>query len=185
MNRDDVTPAWQSAVNACLETLSRTPSDGYADQKPDVAWRLTRQWWAMTAAYKPEGLPGTDQYLECLTAARPQVLDFPGSDVTEILSEGKWEEPSVEDVPADPTDPKQWGNENWQRYLAVEADYEAADWGCRKDVYETYIDGLLPMIEAFATAHSTEISLARQEWAEVGRQAGHLGYQGQPGPLGK
>jgi hypothetical protein len=115
-NRDHVSPEEKAAWAAC----SQARSDGQptvADiDEPLVGEQLVDPWWRATRAYPPAGLPSINEYVDCLGAARPIVLDFPGSDVREMFGNGHWEIPGSAHVPLDPTDPEQWADDEWQRF---------------------------------------------------------------------
>ena len=95
-NRDDATPDEQAAWATCSQANSEEPSLGHTQT---IGVRLLREWWRATAAYSPAGLPGGRVYEDCLVSARPIVLDFPGSDVSEMAMDGHWEDPVTDSRP--------------------------------------------------------------------------------------
>lgn len=129
-------------------------------------------------------MPGWQQLRACLDDADITILEPYGDEpLDEVLEDvggvmNLVSPDDDDDVPADPTDPAQWGNPGWQEFLALEDNYSQAEWACRQEVYEQYIDGLMPLIESFSQEHAAQIAKAQQQWSEISAEAQRLGHHG-------
>lgn len=185
----DPDPESSAAVSSCLEQSDVQPSKAYGDAAEPLVERLKNQWWGYIADFDADRMPSYATYVTCMESA--DVTLMAGMEDT-IESESfetamgyamSGASPPDASIPSDPDDPEQWANPDWQKFLSQEEEFDRADWGCRKDVYATFIEDLAPAIGAFADEHAEEIAEAGRYWQRVEERAAALGYTGQIGPL--
>lgn len=180
-------PRYQKAIDECVAETPQ-PSDSEADSasKPAQTPALVEAW-RTTMHHARDDIGGDIAvYYQCMEDAAIPVLDDEGLPYGGEESSAKM---AVEAAKAGPAPTSEQNpdtySQKWKSFLAEEQQVIVADVGCRKDVYDEGITRLGPVIAQFETDHADEIAKAGQGWARITKRAAELGYDGQPGPLGK
>jgi hypothetical protein len=182
------TAEYDDAVTRCLDATfaaakAAPPEDS---SMPRLVERLQLAWWDLIGNFGSEDLPPVDQYVKCMEAADPAVLDYTDSEESfeaRVAYAMSGASPADRHVPYEPDDPEQWNDPEWQKFLSLEDEFDHADWGCRKTVYAKHIASVDDAIDQFTAEHTTQIERLRRYWADAASQAAAMGYTGQTGPL--
>jgi hypothetical protein len=182
------TAEYDDAVTRCLDATfaaakAAPPEDS---SMPRLVERLQLAWWDLIGNFGSEDLPPVDQYVRCMEAADPAVLDYTDSEESfeaRVAYAMSGASPADRHVPYEPDDPEQWNDPEWQKFLSLEDEFDHADWSCRKTVYAKHIASVDDAIDQFTAEHTTQIERLRRYWADAASQAAAMGYTGQTGPL--
>ncbi|MGH3347864.1 MAG: hypothetical protein ACRDO4_12875 [Nocardioides sp.] len=184
MNNPEYLEGEQDAILTCVrETPAGSEDEAERVTVPPEARTLIDAWNEAIEKYATEQNDPAE-YLECMNDAQLTVLEATGLDASELFRALSAQNPPDTAIPLTTDDPHA-ENPHWQAFLTSQREVDNADWACREDVYSARIEGLLPLIEAFAADHAAEIGKVQTAWESIERQASEVGYHGQTGPLGQ
>lgn len=170
------------AVRDCVNaTPPASDQQATRNSVPATVAKLRDSWWAMLRTLDDK-YGESEAYARCFEdAAADLPLDQP-------LTADSWKQylataaPSPLETPLTNDSPESF-SPGWDRFLQVEADLEAVDWGCRTSTYDGELARVLAAVQQFEQDNEAAIRAAEADWQEIVARAEELGWHGQEGSV--
>jgi hypothetical protein len=146
--------------------------------------KLAGEWRTMVANLEKGQLPDQSVYEQCMKSSDITMLrdedwgEIPFATAVAYAMSGA--SPGDTDIPSNPQDRGEWFNPRWQEFIALEDEFDRADWTCREDVYTNEIANIAMATDDFEAAHAADIQRAHAFWLQVAEDAAAIGYTGRP-----